>query len=104
VAVKRVDGVEDAKFSYASAEGWVTFDTTMTSPEDFLAELSKMTDFSGTVREFVSAESVPADEELEDDTGGGAMNMEDADHDAPGHVHSPGENEGNDSTEGEDQG
>lgn len=37
-------------FSYDRAEGFVTFDTTMTSPEEFLAELNRMTDFSGTVR------------------------------------------------------
>lgn len=65
VAVQRVDGVLDANFSYDGAEGWVTFDTTLTSPDEFLAELSRMTPFSGTVREFVSAGSVPEDEELE---------------------------------------
>jgi hypothetical protein len=61
----RVPGVEKAKFSYKRAQGWVTFDTTQTSPDEFLEELSRMTDYSGTVREFVSAEAVPADEELE---------------------------------------
>ncbi len=50
MAVERVDGVREAVFSYDRAEGFVTFDTTMTSPEEFLAELDRMTDFSGTVR------------------------------------------------------
>ena len=51
MAVERVDGVREATFSYAAAEGFVTFDTTLTSPEQFIAELDRMTDFSATVRE-----------------------------------------------------
>jgi len=50
VAVERVDGVREAEFSYERAEGYVTFDTTKTSPDVFLAELDRMTDYSGTVR------------------------------------------------------
>ncbi len=80
MAVKRVEGVEDARFSYASGEGWVTFDTTITSPPEFLAELSRLTAFSGTVREFVSAESVPDDDALEEniaEDGGDHSEMDD---------------------------
>ncbi len=50
MAVERVEGVREAEFSYERAEGFVTYDTTMTSPEEFLAELDRMTDYSGTIR------------------------------------------------------
>jgi hypothetical protein len=49
--VEHVEGVREATFSYERAEGFVTFDTTVTSPEAVLAELERMTGFSGTVRE-----------------------------------------------------
>lgn len=49
------------EFSYERAEGFVTFDTTKTSPEEFLAELDRMTDFSGTVRAEASSESMSHD-------------------------------------------
>lgn len=89
MAVKRVKGVEDAKFSYTGGEGWVTFDTTMTSPEEFLGELSRLTAFRGTVRKFVSVESIPEGAALEgefaDDDG------EDHDHTDPNHEHASDE-------------
>ena len=51
MAVERVEGVQEARFSYERAEGFVTFDAELTSPEAILAELTRMTAFSGTVRE-----------------------------------------------------
>ena len=57
MAVERVEGVREATFSYEHAEGFVTFDTTQTSPEVFLAELERMTAFSGVVRADASSES-----------------------------------------------
>ena len=53
-----MEGVREAEFSYERAEGFVTFDTTKTSPEEFLAELDRMTDFSGTVRVDGDSESM----------------------------------------------
>jgi len=50
VAVQRVDGVSEASFSYDRAEGFVTFDTTMTSVTAIIAELERLTDFSATKR------------------------------------------------------
>lgn len=85
MAVKRVEGVEDAKFSYAGGEGWVTFDTTMTSPEEFLGELSRLTAFRGMVREFVSAESIPEDAASEGEFP--EREGEDHDHSDPNHEH-----------------
>ena len=51
MAVERVEGVQEASFSYERSEGFVTYDPEMTSPEEFLAELAEMTGFRGTVRE-----------------------------------------------------
>ena len=51
MAVERVEGVREARFSYAAAAGFVTFDTTMTSPLEIIGELERMTAFSATVRE-----------------------------------------------------
>ena len=50
MAVERVDGVREATFSYDRAEGFVTFDTTMTSVASIVAELGRLTDFSATER------------------------------------------------------
>lgn len=51
--------MKEATFSYQNAEGFVTFDPTQTSPEEFLAELARMTDYRGTVRADPGSESVP---------------------------------------------
>ncbi len=50
--------MKEATFSYQNAEGLVTFDPTQTSPEEFLAELARMTDYRGTVRSEAGSESV----------------------------------------------
>jgi len=51
VAVKRVEGVQEASFSYDEAAGYVTYDTTVTSLEHIVAELERLTDFSATRRD-----------------------------------------------------
>ncbi len=48
--MERVDGVEEARFSYQAAEGFVTFDTTVTTIAEIVRELQQMTDFSATER------------------------------------------------------
>ncbi len=48
--MQRVDGVHEARFSYPEGEGFVTFDTTMTSVAEIVGELERMTDFSATER------------------------------------------------------
>ena len=50
MVVERVDGVQDARFSYERGEGLVTYDTTRTSPEQFIAALARMTDYRATLR------------------------------------------------------
>ena len=71
MAVKRVEGVREAEFSFKRSEGFVTFDTTVTSTEAIIAELERMTDFTATVRETDSPEAVemptPAGEGGRDD-------------------------------------
>ena len=49
--MERVEGVREAQFSWELAEGFVTYDTTLTSDEAIIAELERLTGFSGTVRE-----------------------------------------------------
>ncbi len=48
--MERVDGVEEARFSYEAAEGFVTFDTTVTTIAEIVSELEGMTGFSATER------------------------------------------------------
>ena len=40
--------MSEAVFSYDRAEGFVTFDTTMTSVTEIVSELERLTDFSAT--------------------------------------------------------
>lgn len=42
--------MSEAEFSYERGEGFVTFDTTKTTPETFIAELARMTDYRATLR------------------------------------------------------
>ena len=60
----------------------MTFDTTMTSPDVFLAELDRMTDFSGTVRADGDSESLS-----HDTPEGGGEHSEDDEH---AHEHETG--------------
>ncbi|MDA0329460.1 MAG: hypothetical protein O2958_10685 [Gemmatimonadetes bacterium] len=48
--MERVEGVRDATFSYPLGEGFVTFDSTLTSPEAFIAELQRLTEYTAQVR------------------------------------------------------
>ena len=49
MAVERVEGVESAEFSYEEGSGMVTYDPEVTSPDEFLSELERMTGFVGQV-------------------------------------------------------
>ena len=55
MAVERVEGVREATFSYAKGDGFVTYDRTATSPDEFIAELERLTEFTATVREDAEA-------------------------------------------------
>lgn len=50
MAVKRVEGVRSAAFSYPEGTGSVTYDTTVTSPRLFIDELARATGFEAAVR------------------------------------------------------
>jgi copper chaperone CopZ len=49
VALRRVDGVGRAGVSYETGQAVVTFDSTATPPDQFTAELERMTGFQATV-------------------------------------------------------
>lgn len=46
VALERVEGVETAEVSYELGRAVVTFDSTVTSPEQFVAEMERLTGFT----------------------------------------------------------
>ncbi len=45
MAVKKVDGVYDAGFSYETGSGWVSYDSSRTTPEEFQEKLRDLTGF-----------------------------------------------------------
>ncbi len=51
MALKKVDGVEDADVSYEPGSASVTFDPNVTSPTEFIAELTRLTGFTAEVVE-----------------------------------------------------
>ena len=51
MALKKVDGVEDAEASYEAGSATVTFDPNVTSPTEFIAELTRLTGFTADVVE-----------------------------------------------------
>ena len=69
MALKKVDGVEDADASYEAGSATVTFDPNVTSPTEFLRELTRLTGFTAEIvetregkMELLSADSTPAAE------------------------------------------
>ena len=49
MALLRVDGVEEAEVSYPSGAASVVYDPSLTSPEEFIDELTRMTGFEAAV-------------------------------------------------------
>ncbi len=49
MALLRVDGVEDAEVLFPSGAASVLYDASLTSPEEFIDELTRMTGFEATV-------------------------------------------------------
>ena len=48
--MERVEGVQEARFSWETAEGFVTFDTGVTTVAEIVSELEEMTGFTATER------------------------------------------------------
>ena len=46
--MERVEGVEEARFSWETAEGFLTFDTAVTSVAEIVIGLEEMTGFNAT--------------------------------------------------------
>ena len=49
MALERVPGVESADVSYEAGQAVVVFDPAVTSPDEFIAELERMTGFTSAV-------------------------------------------------------
>jgi hypothetical protein len=66
-----VDGVEDAKVLFPSGQASVVYDFSVTSPEEFIGELARLTAFDATVTSVVTgADEISGehDAELDMDT------------------------------------
>lgn len=50
MAVEQLEGVREASFSYEYAEGFVTFDSTVTTVARIIKELDAHTGYDATVR------------------------------------------------------
>ena len=53
MALLRVDGVEAAEVSFPSGAASVVYDASLTSPEEFIDELTRMTGFEATLGEII---------------------------------------------------
>ena len=49
VVLQRVSGVQQADVSYETGKAVVTYDSELTAPEEFIAELERMTGFTAQV-------------------------------------------------------
>ncbi len=56
MALLRVDGVEAAEVSFPSGIASVAYDASLTSPEEFIEELTRMTGFEATVGEIIQGQ------------------------------------------------
>ena len=63
MALERIEGVDSTTISYEARSGWVAFDPALTSPDEFIAELERMTGFTA---EIVAARRHAADAEQAD--------------------------------------
>jgi len=60
LVLKRVNGVYDARVSYDSARAEVTYDPARTSPEQFMAQLKRMTGIEASLAEVRRPTTEPA--------------------------------------------
>ncbi len=49
MVLRRIEGVEDADVSYEAGKAVVTYDPAVTSPEEFIPELERMTGYGAEV-------------------------------------------------------
>lgn len=59
MAVKRIEGVQEAEFAYPEGTGTVRFDTTATSTEAIVEELERATGFGAVARDPGAARKSP---------------------------------------------
>ncbi len=52
----RVEGVEEAEVLFPSGAASVVYDPSLTSPEEFIDELTRMTGFEATVEEIIQGQ------------------------------------------------
>ena len=84
MVLRRIEGVEDADVSYEAGKAVVTYDPTVTSPDEFIPKLEEMTGYEAEIADG-DAGALPSDVNVVPDEHDGH------EHDSAGHEHD-GEN------------
>ncbi len=84
MVLRRIEGVEDADVSYEAGKAVITYDPTITSPDEFIPKLEEMTGYQAEIADG-DAGAVPTDVDAVHDEHDGH------EHDSAGHEHE-GEN------------
>ena len=82
--MRRIEGVEDADVSYEAGKAVITYDPTVTSPDEFITNLEEMTGYKAEIADGDSG-ALPSDVDVVHDE------HDEHEHDAAGHEHD-GEN------------
>ncbi len=78
MVLRRIDGVEDADVSYEAGKAVITYDPTVTSPEEFIPKLEEMTGYQAEIAGG-DAGALPSDVDVVHDEHDGH------EHDSAGH-------------------
>ncbi len=78
MVLRRIAGVEDADVSYEAGKAVVTYDPTVTSPDEFIPTLEEMTGYQAEIADG-DAGALPSDVDVEHDEHDGH------EHDSAGH-------------------
>ncbi len=80
MVLRRIAGVEDADVSYEAGKAVITYDPTVTSPDEFIPKLKEMTGYEAEIADG-DAGALPSDVDVGHDQHDGH------EHDSAGHEH-----------------
>ena len=78
MVLRRIEGVEDADVSYEAGKAVITYDPTVTSPDEFISKLEEMTGYEAEIADG-DAGALPSDVDVVHDEHDGH------EHDSAGH-------------------